>query len=189
MYLEFLRTGDGGPLQPVFEHNRQDVLCLLHLRRRMRRWIDDGEDPPPPVDWEGLGALRQAAGDEPRAMEAWRRALGAESDPHVRWRIAGRIARVLRRAMRWDDLLRLWERDVGGRGAWRVKALIEAAKIYQRRLRDPSKAAAALREAAGVVEWLLVRGDPMAEALDAQVHERLSRLRERPPTRLNRPPR
>jgi hypothetical protein len=180
MYLEFLRTGDTGPLQPVFEHNRHDVLCLLHLRRRMRRWIDHGEDPPSPIDWEGLGVLRLAAGDEARALESWRRALRVEGDPKARWRIAGRLARVLRRAARWDDVLQIWEREVGGRGAWRVKALIEAAKIYQRRLGDTPKAIAALQDAAGVLEWLLVRDDPMAPALDEQVSERLSRLRTRP---------
>jgi uncharacterized protein len=179
MYLEFLRTGDAGPMQPVFEHNRQDVLCLLHLRRRMRRWVDHGEDPPSPVDWEGLGVLRLAGGDEVRALESWRRALTVELDPHVRWRIAGRLARNLRRAARWHDLVRLWEREVGGRGAWRVKALIETAKVYQRRLGQSAKAVAALQEAAGVVEWLLVRDDPVAPALDLQVRERLSRLRGR----------
>jgi hypothetical protein len=189
MYLEFLRTGDAGPMQAVFEHNRQDVLCLLHLRRSMRRWIDQGEDPPPPVDWEGLGVLRLAAGDEDRAQETWRRALTVENDPGIRWRIAGRLARMLRRAARWNDLLRLWEREVGGRGAWRVKALVEVAKIYQRRLREPSKAIATLQEAAGVVEWLLVRGDPMAETLDAQVSDRLSRLRKHSSSRRDRPPR
>jgi hypothetical protein len=187
MYLEFLRTGDSGPMQPVFEHNRHDVLCLLHLRRRMRRWIDGGEDPPSPIDWEGLGVLRLAAGDEARAVESWHWALRVESDPKVRWRIAGRLVRVLRRAARWDDVLHIWQREVGGRGAWRVKALIEVAKIYHRRLGETAKAIAALQEAAGVVEWLLVRGDPLAPVLDALVSERLNRLRARPQRR-PRPP-
>jgi len=118
-----------GLLDPVFAHNRQDVACLLHLRRRVRGWIEDGEDPPSPVDWEGLGVLRLQASDEGGAEDALRRALGVEDDHAVRWRIAMRLARLLRRAARWEDLLALWEREVGGRGVWRVRALIEVAKV------------------------------------------------------------
>jgi hypothetical protein len=176
MYLEYLRTGDTGPLEPVFSHNQHDVLCLLHLRRRVRRWIEGREDPPPPVDWEGLGVLRLQVNDEPGALTALRRALTVEDEPTVRWRIARRIARVLRRTGRWDDLLAVWERDVGGRGPWRVRALIEAAKVHQRRLRRPDRARALLEEASGLVEWLLVRGDAVAQTLDQDVSRRLARL-------------
>jgi hypothetical protein len=180
MYLEYLHTGDAGPLEPVFAHNRQDVLCLLDLRRRIRRWVDGGEDPPPPVDWEGLGVLRLRAADEPGAIAALQRALEAEDDPAVRWRIAARLARLLRRGARWEDLLRLWEHEVGGRGAWRVRALIEAAKVHQRRLRRPERAVAALEEAIGLTEWLLLSGEPQADLLDGAVRGRLARLRAGP---------
>ncbi len=179
MYLEYLRTGDVAPLEPVFAHNQQDVTCLLHLRRRVRHWIEDGEDPPPPVDWEGLGVLRLRADREADAESALRRALTVEDDSAVRWRIATRLARVLRRAARWDELLSLWEHEIGGRGAWRVRALIETAKVYQRRLRRPDRAISTLEGAAGSIEWLLLRGDSMAQALDQEVSSRLTRLRER----------
>ncbi len=177
MYLDYLHTGDVGPLEPVFAHNQQDVLCLLHLRRRVRRWIEDGEDPPPPIDWEGLGVLRLQVADDSRAEGAFRRALSVEEDPAARWRIAGRLARVLRRAARWDELLALWEQEVGGRGVWRVRALIEAAKVHQRRLKRPDRAVAALEEAGGLVEWLLLRGEPSGMTLDEEVKGRLARVR------------
>ncbi|MGH2372748.1 MAG: ribonuclease H-like domain-containing protein, partial [bacterium] len=190
IYLEYLRTGDGGLLDPVFAHNRQDVACLLHLRRRVRRWIEEREDPPAPVDWEGLGMLRLHAADESGAEDALRRALCVEDDPAVRWRIATRLARLLRRAARYEDLLALWEREVGGRGVWRVRALIEVAKVYQWRLRRPDRAISALEEAAGFIEWLVVRDDPMGQALDDAVRARLTRLRNlrRPTRRAGRAP-
>ena len=176
MYVEYLRTGDAGPLEPVFAHNRQDVLCLLHLRRRVRRWIEGGEDPPPPVDWEGLGVLRLKADYEAGALGALRRALTVEDDPAVRWRVATRIARVLRRSARWDELLALWESEVGGRGTWRVRALIETAKVYQHRLRQPKQALGALEEASGLLEWLLLAGDSLAPMLDEQLRARMARV-------------
>jgi hypothetical protein len=180
MYLDYLRTGDAGALEPVFAHNQQDVTCLLHLRRRVRRWIEDGEDPPPPVDWEGLGVLRLQADREADAEGALRRALTVEDEPAVRWRIATRLARVLRRNARWEELLSLWQREIGGRGVWRVRALIETAKVYQRRFRRPDQAITVLEEAAGVVEWLLMATDPFAPSLDGQLRARLARLRRRP---------
>ncbi|MGQ0548901.1 MAG: ribonuclease H-like domain-containing protein [Armatimonadota bacterium] len=177
IYLEYLRTGDGGLLDPIFAHNRQDVACLLHLRRRVRRWIEDGEDPPAPVDWEGLGVLRLQASDEDGAEDALRRALRVEDDPAVRWRIATRLARLLRRAARWEELLALWERDVGGRGVWRVRALIETAKVYQWRIKHRGRAAAYLEEALGLIEWLFTNNHPQAAAFESAVRSRLDRLR------------
>ncbi len=176
MYLEYLRTGDVGPLEPVFAHNQHDVLCLLHLRRCARRWIEGGEDPPPPVDWEGLGVLRLQAEDTAGALASLRRALAVEDDPAVRWRIATRIARILRRAGRWGELLAMWEDEVGGRGSWRVRALIESSKVSEHRLRRPDRAAATLRGALDLVEWLHVRGDPTAGVLEDQIRARLARL-------------
>jgi hypothetical protein len=187
MYLEYLRSGDAAPLEPVFSHNRQDVLCLLHLRRRVRRWIEGGEDPPPPVDWEGLGVLRLQVDDEPGALTALKRALTVEDDPLIRWRVAARLARIFRRSARWDDLLTLWEDEIGGRGSWRVRALVEAAKVCHRRLQQDDRAITHLEEAAGVVEWLLLRGDPLAPALDRDVAGRLTRLRARRARRVRSP--
>jgi hypothetical protein len=117
------------------------------------------------------------AADDAGAEGALRRALSAEDDPAVRWRIAQRLARLLRRAGRWGDLLALWEREVGGRGAWRARALVEASKVLQRRLRLPDRALEALEEASGVTELLLVRGDLEASGLDEEVQSRLARLR------------
>jgi uncharacterized protein YprB with RNaseH-like and TPR domain len=179
MYLEYLRSGDGGLIEPIFAHNRSDIVSLIHLRRRARRWIEDGEDPPPPIDWEGLGVLRLAACNEAGAEAALRRALAVEDDPGVRWRTARRLARIFRRSSRWEELLRLWEHDVGGRGAWRVAALIETAKVYQRRIKHPDRAVAALREASSIVEWMLLRDEPNANAWDGEIRSRLARLRAR----------
>ncbi len=177
LYLDYLQTGDTVSLEPVFEHNRHDVLCLLHLRRKVRRWVEDGVDPPPPVDWEGLGVLRLRAEREADAEGALRYALSAEEEPAARWRIASRMARLLRRGARWEELLSLWEHNAGARGSWRVRTLIEVAKVQQRRLKQPARAAAALEEAMTVVEWLAAIGDPTAPALETQVRARLLRLR------------
>lgn len=176
LYVQYLHTGDLGLLEPVFEHNHHDICSLIHLRRRTRRWIEDGEDPPPPVDWEGLGVLRLQAANEAGAEDALRRALSVEDDPAVRWRTAQRLARLFRRAARWEELAALWERDLGGGGAWRVRTLVEAAKVHRYRLRQPNRALALLEEASGIAEWLLWREDPAAPALHAEVQGRLARL-------------
>jgi len=192
LYLAYLRTGDAAGLDAVFAHNAQDVLCLIHLRRRVRRWVEAGEDPPPPVDWEGLGVLRQRAGAGEAALAALRRALAVEDDPAVRWRVAQRIARLLRRDARWDELLELWVREAPGRGVWRARALIEAARVWRRRLRQPERAAAALEEARALTEWLLATGAPGAEALEREVRAHLARDRSpvpRAPAGASTPPR
>lgn len=179
LYLDYLRTGDAAAMEPVFSHNEQDVLCLLHLRRLVRRWTEEGVDPSPPVDWEGLGVLRLQAADAPGALDALRRALTVEDDPAVRWRIAQRLTRLLRRAGRWEELLVLWEHELGGRGVWRVRALIEASKTAASRAGQPQRALAALEEARGVLEWLLLTDGHFAAELDAEVRRRIDRLGRR----------
>ncbi|MDR7482008.1 MAG: ribonuclease H-like domain-containing protein [Armatimonadota bacterium] len=171
LYVHYLRTGDAGPLEPVFVHNAHDVRTLVHLRRRVRRWVEYGEDPPPPVDWEGLGVLRLQVAQDAAAEDALRRALQVEDDPAVRWRIARRLARVLRRGGRYDEVAALWHHCVGGRGAWRARALLEAATAYHR-ARRPEHARAALEEAAALVEWLHLCGEAQAADLDAQIGRR-----------------
>lgn len=170
-YVHYLRTGDAGVLEPVFAHNAHDVRALVHLRRRVRRWVEHGEDPPPPVDWEGLGVLRLQVAREAAAEDALWRALQVEDDPAVRWRIARRLAGILRRAGRHDEVAALWHRRVGGRGVWRARALLEAATAY-RRARRPESARAALEEAAALVEWLALCGEAQAANLDAEVRRR-----------------
>jgi len=177
LYLDYLRTGDAVSLEPVFEHNRHDVLSLLHLRRKVRRWVEDGVDPPQPVDWEGLGVLRLRAEREADAEGALRYALEVEDDPASRWRIASRMAPLLRRAARWEELLALWE-HAGVRGSWRVRTLIEVAKVQQRKLKQPARAAATIEEAVTVAEWLEAAGNPIAPALEIQVRARQARLRQ-----------
>ncbi|MDR7554204.1 MAG: ribonuclease H-like domain-containing protein [Armatimonadota bacterium] len=171
LYVHYLRTGDAAALEPVFAHNAHDVRALVDLRRRVRRWVEHGEDPPPPIDWEGLGVLRLQAAQEAAAEDALRRALRVEDDPAVRWRVARRLARVLRRTGRHDEVAAVWDREVGGRGVWRVRALLEAATAY-RRARRPAQAQAALDEAAALVEWLALCGDPAAADLDGEIRRR-----------------
>jgi uncharacterized protein YprB with RNaseH-like and TPR domain len=171
LYVHYLRTGDAAALEPVFTHNAHDVRALVDLRRRVRRWIECGEDPPPPVDWEGLAVLRLQAAQEAAAEDALRRALRVEEDPATRWRIARRLARILRRAGRHEDVAALWEREVGGRGVWRVRALLEAATAYRRAGRR-AHAEAMVEHAAALVDWLAVCEDPCAAALARAVARR-----------------
>ncbi len=140
-YFEFLRTGHAGVLEPVFEHNRLDLLSLAVLTARAQRLVREG--PAATADAReclALGRLYERAGRPEAAEDAYRAAVGhavtdRASAEHA-WYALARLLRRRRRhgdaAQAWRDLLRHTDRR-GARGREAVEAL---AVHHEHRERD-----------------------------------------------------
>ena len=62
-YFAFLRTGHAQPLQPVFEHNRLDLVSLAALTARALRLVEAAPDAAEqPRECYGLGRLFERVG-------------------------------------------------------------------------------------------------------------------------------
>jgi uncharacterized protein len=115
-YFAFLRSGDASPLEPVFEHNRLDLVSLAALTARACRLL--AEDHPAvegPRECLGIARLlgRVAAWD--RAEACYRRAINLASrswqaeDEQVRLEALHALALRCRRTARYLDAAAHWE--------------------------------------------------------------------------------
>jgi uncharacterized protein YprB with RNaseH-like and TPR domain len=115
-YFAFLRSGDARPLEPVFEHNRLDLVSLAALTARASALLAEMRpSSSEPRECLGLGRLLELAGWGDRAELCYRRAadLAAASwqagDEHVRVAALHALALRCRRGRRYPDAAAAWE--------------------------------------------------------------------------------
>jgi tetratricopeptide (TPR) repeat protein len=148
VYVRYLQTGDEALLQPVVDHNAQDILSLVALHGVTGEILAEPHRPPVEVDWVGLGRLLDDGGRAEAAIDCYRAALAQERDPGARAHAVFALARSYRRRRRVEDLRDLWERElqVGLLPRWTV--LERLAILWEWELRDPVRALAYARTAA-----------------------------------------
>jgi uncharacterized protein YprB with RNaseH-like and TPR domain len=114
-YFHFVHTGDAAPLEPVFEHNRLDLLSLAFLTARAAQLAV--EDVPPVTtarEAVGLGQLLERAGDSLRARRCYARAAGIAGatalpgDEMTRAEALHAYAVLCRRDRRYADAAGVW---------------------------------------------------------------------------------
>jgi len=94
LYAEYLRTRDASKLRGVFYHNRQDILSLAVLYRRIARILEgDTEDG---LDLMKAGDFWEALGERERANAFWERACAfgsSKAEAHTRRALCAKRAR------------------------------------------------------------------------------------------------
>ena len=167
-YLRFVREGWSPTLEAALRHNRQDVLSLHHLHRRLAARLDGRDAGMEAADWLALGRYlwrRGRRADGWRALRAAAEMATDETSAMAGILIARKLARRGAAAAAESLLGRLEDRlpEV-------AELPVARAKLLEWRLRDP---AGALR----IVERALDRlrpGDP-----DHDLPRRRARLRAR----------
>jgi len=136
-YFAWLRNGDPRVLDPVFIHNRQDVLSMALLLARFEAVLRDGDDLDP-LDRFGRARFMEARGFTVEAIREYRH-LWHESLRGIRLAARGsiglRLARLLRRNGRWSEARAVLEE------CWRSQsypypAAIELAKLLEHQAKD-----------------------------------------------------
>src|SRR3972149_844091 len=147
LYVQYLRSGDRTPLEPVFSHNEQDLLSLLALHGTTGEALAQPDTIPIIVDWFGLGRLLEQRGDPDAALRCYETSLTGESEARARWRPALALARHYRRRAERDRLLALWQGELasGVLPAW--QALERLAMVWEWQLGDPRRALALAQRA------------------------------------------
>lgn len=111
-YFHFLRTGDAGPLEPVLEHNRLDLVSLAAVTARAARLAREGDfGCADEHEALALGRIYERAEKFRRAEACYRRAT-ASSDPEVSGGAWCRLAVRYRRERRFAEAADCWRRIV-----------------------------------------------------------------------------
>ena len=154
-YFNYVRSGDPGPLERVFEHNRLDLISLALLTAEASRLLDEGPAAARTArEALGLGRLYERGGLCDLARESYRIAAGigpAEAGPCER-RAAAAVTRaealrcyavLCRRQRRFGDAAEAWRRilDLRRCPPHIAREATEALAVHhEHRLRDPRSA-------------------------------------------------
>lgn len=170
-YFNFVRSGDARPLEPVFEHNRLDLLSLAMLTARAASLLDEGPDGARDGrEAFGLGGLYERAGRLDSARAAYGHAAERAADTATRAEALRASATLARRQRRFDEAAQAWQRVLELRTcppAIAREATDALAVHHEHRQRDLDRA----RQFA--LQSLQYRGTPSRQQA---AHHRLARL-------------
>jgi uncharacterized protein YprB with RNaseH-like and TPR domain len=154
LYFQYLRTGNGKPLQGVFYHNMHDILSLAALAIHMDRVLSDPTTGlvTDAADFFCLGRLYERAGEGAYAITCYEEALQRSLSRDDRRDCLLQLARCLKRDRRWESAKHAWERliEEGGDGA--LYGLIERAKYHEHVEREYMDALEDVQEAFQLAE-------------------------------------
>lgn len=144
-YFEFLRHGSSPLLEGALEHNRLDVISLVHLHSRLIRRLRGGDPAMDASDWLALSRHRFRRGARADGWRALRNATGfAEGEAAA---TAGLLMarRLLRRgSVAAADSLLGW---LETKAADDVRVSLARARLFEWRRRDPQLALAVVEAA------------------------------------------
>jgi uncharacterized protein len=144
-YFEYLRHGSSPLLEGALEHNRLDVISLVHLHSRLLRRLRGGDAGMDAADWLALGRLRYRRGARADGWRALRNAAGyAEGEAAA---TAGLLMarRLIRRgSIAAADRLLAW---LEPRACEDVRVAVARAMLFEWRRLDPQLALAVVEAA------------------------------------------
>jgi uncharacterized protein YprB with RNaseH-like and TPR domain len=175
LYFAYLRSRDVAALEPVFAHNRMDIVSLARLAALIHGWEAGIDAPDDGIDALALALhrLRRSPNDE--TLDALRRLWRSPAAPaELRLRGLRELSQRLKRAGRHADAADEWRHALRDPSrAIRLHAAEELAKFLEHRERD---AAAALAVAHAAAEGALLARDGVALA---SFRRRASRLEQK----------
>ena len=144
-YFAFLRYGSSPLLEAVLEHNRLDVISLVHLHSRLLSRLQGGDGAMDASDWLALGRHRLRRGARADGWRALRNAAGFadESAATAGLLLARRLARRQTSVAGAEQLLGVMESRV----ASDVRLTVARARLLEWRRRDPERALAVVEAA------------------------------------------
>lgn len=178
-YFDYLRHGELARMEPIFRHNRLDVLSLIALYVHLSRRILDYAEGVIVPSAETLAIARwwEALGHSDAALAGYERVAGSEDRLALEARIGQ--GRILKRRGDWRGSLEAWESCLPHLPPGSYRLRIEIAKLYEHKARDYPRALHHALEAQAALNQrarLMRRPAPDEETL---VIKRVERLRQK----------
>jgi hypothetical protein len=144
-YFEYLRDGYSAFLEGALEHNRLDVISLVHLHSRLLRRLRGGDTDMDAADWLALGRHRYRRGARADGWRALRNATSlAEGEAAATAGLLMARRLIRRRSMAAADSLLEW---LEAKASDDVRVSVARARLFEWRRRDPQLALAVVEAA------------------------------------------
>jgi hypothetical protein len=144
-YFEYLRAGSLDFLEAAIEHNRLDVISLVHLHSRLLHRLNGDETDMDAADWLAIGRLRLRRGSRADGWRALRNATSfakGEASATAGLLISRRLVRRGSIAAA-DGLLSWLEASI----TEDIRVSLARARLLEWRRRDPGRALAVVEAA------------------------------------------
>jgi uncharacterized protein len=144
-YFDFLRVGALDFLEAALEHNRLDVISLVHLHSRLLRRLQGGDVDMDADDWLALGRHRLRRGARADGWRALRNATAfacGEASATAGLMITRRLVR--RGSVTAADRLLTW---LESRATEDIRVSVARARLLEWRRRDPEGALVVVEDA------------------------------------------
>ncbi len=153
-YFSYLKTGDFSLLEDIIDHNRQDIVTLMHLLLRLTDAYARPENASDPMDQLSLGKAFEKMGEWEQAQKMYRVAARPQIATTIRsikaTDLGGeanfRLYHICRRNGKYEEALSVLECMVRRRQMG-IFPKVEMAKIYEHRLLKLKDALRLTREA------------------------------------------
>ncbi len=147
LYFDYLRSRDGKLLEPVFIHNRWDILSLVALAGITGQiYQDTGRSLAQPLDLISLGKAFEKLFQLDEAARCFREALNYHMEPRDREEALIRLGYSLKRLGRWELAVKVWKYMIDSTPHL-LTPYEELAKYYEHRVREFEQAVAVVNRA------------------------------------------
>ncbi len=147
IYFDFLRGGPPEPLVPIFHHNQMDLRGLAGLASRVVSLLAapemHGRDA---LELFGVSRICERRGEMTRARSLYERSIASELPAETDRAARRSLAILAKRAGDFDLARELWE-GMAGNSREGFEAYEQLAIYYERRAREPHRAATVARQA------------------------------------------
>jgi uncharacterized protein YprB with RNaseH-like and TPR domain len=176
-YFAYLRDGSLEMLEAALEHNRLDVMSLVHLHSRLLQRLQGGDADMDAADWLALGRHRFRRGAQADGWRALRHAAGfaqGEAAATAGLWLARRLVR--RRSIAAADQLLGW---LESRVSEDVRVSVARARLLEWQRREPQLALSVVEAAQERMPEVASDLEPRRARLRRKVDKRLGRNRQR----------
>ena len=150
VYFKYLEDRDASEIKRVIEHNKLDVLSMVSLLYRLSAMLQDPlAESDGGLELLGIGRIFETIGRTEDMVECLEACTGSGRFD-VKLQAVKRLTGVYKREGRYDRALEHWQAIESEGSGFELFHLIEMAKYYEHRAKDPEKALQAVEKAFAV---------------------------------------
>jgi uncharacterized protein YprB with RNaseH-like and TPR domain len=147
LYFEYLRSRSAVSLEPVFTHNRWDIIALAALAALINRiYQNPGDMLEHSADLVSLGRAMENLPQTRAAVECFIKALESEPDPDEKGEIYRSLGLAWKRLGEWEKAVDIWNEMIDSQ-PYSTLPYEELAKYYEHRTREFERAIVVVQRA------------------------------------------
>lgn len=185
VYFKYLDDRDASEIVRVIKHNELDILSMVSLLTRLRTMLQSPlSETDGGFELLGMGRIFESTGNTDCMVECLEACAGSERFD-IRIEAVKRLTGVYKRAGRYDRAMEHWKAVESENPEFELFHLIEMAKYFEHKEKDPEKALKIVEKAfqiclhAGIsadrrLEELKIRRDRLGKKMQRQAEKKVA---------------